>query len=220
MKLFTVKMLQCILKQMNKRIINGIVVLLLLLAIGSVYYFFVMKQNNETVDQKQDTALTLTQKLPSKKLKTYKDSAGFTFQHPDNITIDVKENTDSNTYSDLDLRSKVTAGNISIKVTDTKLKTTNDWVQSNKVPQSKDSQLGNLSAKEIQVKGGYMIGAVDQGILFQIAVYFNSKDEFWQKSVDIITSTFNFTNQASSTPHSSTDAGGDEVILEAEEVVE
>lgn len=144
----------------------------------------------------------------SNTFKEYQDPSGFTFSYPDNLTITNNEVTDNVTYSDIQLSSNGVNGSISIKITDSKFKTIDDWLKLNK-GDSKETKLGNVKAVEVTTSDRLLLGAIDQGIFFDIEVPLVEKD-FWTVVYGKILNSFTFVQ-----PEVVSD-----VVFEGEEVVE
>ena len=154
---------------------------------------------------------------PSETSIDYSDPSGFTFSYPDNLSITKKE-TDTNTYADLQLFSKEVNGNLSLKIYDSKFKTLETWVKANQdatVGEPKEVKLGNIKAIEIKTADRLLLGALDQGIFFNIEMPLVEED-FWMKVYSKILADFSFT-----APQANTDSSSDETVsFEGEEVVE
>lgn len=152
---------------------------------------------------------------PSETFIEYSDETGFKFNYPDNLSIVKNEIKDNSTYADLQLNSKDISGSLSLKIADSKFKSLNEWLKSNKIATSSASvrNLGNLKALEVKTSDRLMLGAIDQGILFTIEMPL-LEEEFWTKVYDKLLTDFSF-----STPQNTTAASND-VSFEGEEVVE
>ena len=156
---------------------------------------------------------------PSETFIEYVDPAGFSFNYPDNLSIEKNEAIDASTYADLQLFSKDVSGSLALRITDTKLKTINDWVkEASSSNQPVEKKLGNLKAMEIKTSDRLMLGAIDQGVLFSIEVPLLEQD-FWTKVYEKVLTDFTF-----AVPETTTSTAGsgssDEIIFEGEEVVE
>jgi len=126
----------------------------------------------------------------SNTFKEYPDPSGFTFSYPDNLTITNNKVTDDSTYSDIQLSSNGVNGSLSIKITDSKFKTIDDWIKLNKGV-SKEKQLGNIKAIEIETQDRLFLAALDNGIFFDIEVPLIEK-EFWRKVYKEVLGSFTF----------------------------
>ncbi len=157
--------------------------------------------------------------LPSKSLKTYTDSSGFSFNYPDNLSLLNNELKDANSYAELQLTANGMAGSLVLKIADSKLATLDEWVKINNSAPSeipKEVKLGNLKALEIKHNDKLLLGVLDQGILFTIEIL-QGKD-FWTEVLNIVTADFSFAPPASET--SGVDSGSSDVTFDGEEVVE
>ncbi len=154
---------------------------------------------------------------PSATLKEYTDPVGFSFNYPDNISIQSNEIIDANTYADLQLFSKEVNGNLSLQINDSKYTTIDDWLKVYKILKqpSREVKLGNLKAFEVKTNDRLYLGALDQGIFFTIEVPLLEED-FWMKVYSKVLADFSFTT-AENTSHV---AGSSDISFEGEEVVE
>lgn len=157
---------------------------------------------------------------PSETFLQYSDPSGFSFSYPDNLSITKNDIEDNSTYVDLQLSSKDVSGNLSLKIIDSKFTSLDDWLKSNKITSknTKEVKLGNLKALEVQLEDRLLLGALDQGILFNIEMPAIETD-FWLPIYNKILENFSFVvpeNTTSQGPGSSSE----DVIFEGEEVVE
>ncbi|MEK6955799.1 MAG: hypothetical protein AABW52_04020, partial [Nanoarchaeota archaeon] len=85
----------------------------------------------------------------------------------------------------------------------------------------KEITLGDLSAKELDSDSNIESVALDQGVLFMLAVAGGEQKEFWKSVYETLLSSFAFvqaeTSQSTSGSSSGTSA---DVIFEGEEVIE
>ena len=134
------------------------------------------------------------------------------------MSIEKNEETDDSTYADLQLFSKDVSGSLSLRITDTKLKTLDDWLKESSVSSAPaQKQLGNLKALEVKTNDRLMLAAIDQGVLFSIEVPLIEQD-FWMKVYDKVLTDFTFAAPETITAGVSDSSG--EVVFEGEEVVE
>lgn len=207
---------------MDRKIIIGGIIGLVLVG-GVTGWFFVRSLQKDSAVSPMPQGEVSTPLLPSKTLKAYESEAGFTFQYPDDVTVSAKDIDDSATYADVEISSTKASGKLTFKAVDTKLPSLASWLKENKkdLSNAKDITLGDLAAKEIVSDGTIKSVALDQGVLFTIAVEGSEQEEFWKSVYETLLSTFAFvqaeTLQGSS--GSSSGAGAD-VIFEGEEVIE
>lgn len=160
--------------------------------------------------------------LPSSTYIEYADPSGFSFNYPDNLSI-TKNETDDQTYADLQLSALGVNGSLSFKITDSKYKSLDEYVLANKgtsKDEPKEVKLGSLKALEIKLNDRLLTGALDQGILFVVEMPL-LEEEFWMKVYNKILSDFTFAppqTESTVTQGGSTSTG--EVIFEGEELVE
>ncbi|OGE31143.1 hypothetical protein A3C59_04015 [Candidatus Daviesbacteria bacterium RIFCSPHIGHO2_02_FULL_36_13] len=194
---------------MNKKLIG----LLLVFILGSVAVWMVFFNKSGPSITNPLTTITEKKNEPSGTFIEYSHPSGFSFNYPDNLSLE-KQEVDETTYADLALYSKEVSGSISLKITDSKLKSINEWVKLNEkatVGEVKDVNLGNLQAKEITTADRLLLGSLDQGIFFTIEIPLIEKD-FWMKVYKKLLADFSFA--------SPTTASSEEIIFESEEVVE
>ncbi len=200
---------------MNKKTI-----LLLLLIVGLVILGFrfvnVFAPKTSLVNPKSEVSETAKKVVPSETFIEYADPAGFSFNYPDNLSINAKEIEDNSTYADLQLSSKEISGSLSLKITDSKYKTLEEYLKANKISQTpKETKLGSMKALEVQTEDRLMLLALDQGILFTVEVP-KLEEEFWMKVYNKVLADFSFVAPAVAT----TGGSSSDISFEGEEVVE
>lgn len=196
---------------MKKRaiLISIVVVLLFIIIVGFLVLNFTRQK-----EYVPNVSIQKVEKIePSKTYKEYSDPSGFTLSYPDNISITNNEIADDSTYADIQLFAKGVNGSLSLKITDSKYKLLDDWLKLNKGISSKEAKLGNLKAMEVQTTDRLLLGALDNGVFFDIEVPAVEK-EFWMKVYNQVLTSFSFT------PAESTASQTNDVSFEGEEVVE
>lgn len=158
-------------------------------------------------------ASTQTQKdiVPSQTLKTYTDPSGFSFNYPDNLSLLNNELKETDTYAELQLIAKGVEGSLSLKISDSKLKS---------IDAGKEVNLGNLKAREVETKDKLMLSALDSGVLFNIEVNFGESRDFWMGVYQSVLQDFSFTQPSADTAASGGVDSSDAVSFEGEEVIE
>lgn len=207
---------------MNKKTI-----LLLCIALGLILAIILILFRGSTknsllspVAHKQEAV----QIKPSETLIEYNDPSGFSFSYPDNLSLVKNEVVDTDTYADIQLTDKAVNGSLSLKISDSKFTSLDEWVKLNKNA-SKDSpkeiKLGNLKALEIKTNDRLYLGALDLGVLFTIEMPLIEND-FWMKVYNKVLSDFSFAPQSneSVTTQGGTNASSDDIAFEGEEVIE
>ncbi len=202
-----------------------IILLVLVVVIALALFVFFFRGN------KTSNPLTLQppkEVVPSDTFIDYTDPAGFSFSYPDNLSLsntalsdDSIDIADPDTYASLQLFSKDKSGSLNIKIADTKLKTLEEWLKENQIPESNiptEKQLGGLKALEVKTSDRVMLAAIDQGVLFTFDMPLIEQD-FWMKVYDKVTTDFTFAAPAPAEAQT-TSVSADEVIFEGEEVVE
>lgn len=204
-----------------KIIIIGIVILILVIAAT----FFILSLNKTILPLSskplENKTLVVSEKQPSKTLKVYTDSSGFSFKYPDDVQISKKGVTDAATYADIALTSTQIKGNISIKIADTKVKSIDDWFLENKTilpTATKDVKIGELSGRETKNNDKLTTVALNQGVLFTIEVDLQGQ-QYWLNVYNTILSSFSFVPPESAiSAESGSNTASDDVVLEEETV--
>lgn len=158
--------------------------------------------------------------VPSKTLKSYTDPSGFSFNYPDNLSIESNELDDA-TYADMQLTASKVNGSLALKISDSKYKTLDEWVELNKGTTKetpKEVKLGSLDAMEIKTSDRLLLASLDHGVLFTIEVPL-LEEKFWMDVYNKVLTDFSFVSPdvASS---GDTSFSADAISFEGEEVVE
>lgn len=198
---------------MDKKIILFILVIGLILVAGKFLLFPSSQKNPLNSASHQAASVSLT---PSEISKTYSDPSGFSFNYPDNLSLAPNELTDA-TYTEVQLSAKGVAGNLILKITDSKFGSLDEWAKSIKDAQGspKEAKLGSLKALEIKTASGLKMAAIDQGVLFGIDV---SQNDFWMKVYNKVIADFAFAPP--NKDNATSDDGSSDVSFEGEEAVE
>jgi len=151
---------------------------------------------------------------PSEALIEYSDPTGFSFSYPDNLSLEKNEVEDLAVYADLELFAKGVNGSLSLKITDSKLKSIEEWAKLNSGT-SKEAKLGDLSAIEVKTADRLLLGALDQGILFTLEMPL-LEEEFWTIVYEKVKESFSFASPS----QEGVSASPEDVTFEGEEVVE
>lgn len=187
--------------------------------------FFLFKEKSIISPVSEETQIpSPTVKLPSKSLKEYEDASGFKFSYPADLILSAKE-IPQNVYADLEITSPEASGSVFLKVTDSKLKSLDDWFLENKEAtrsfEVREIKLADITAKEVKKEDEIFTLALDQGALFTIEVNPANEREFWNRVYRTFISTFMFVPQESGqTKESQLPAAGGEIIFEGEEIIE
>ena len=185
--------------------------------IGTGFWVFNLNKQSSLATSNMNQSRNIVEILPSKTFKSYSDPAGFSFNYPDNISL-TNNDLDGSTYSDLKLTINEVEGGLSFKITDSKFKSNQDWVKTVGTElNTKEVNLGNLKALEIQKEDKLLLGAVDQGILFTVEVSLANKKDFWLEVYNKVISEFSF---ITAVQPETTAATSSEVSFDGEEVVE
>lgn len=207
---------------MNKRII-GVLIGVVSLSIGMVVIL-----NNTQEDSKPSSSIAPTisvVKMPSEELQEYVDDSGFSFQYSKDITIKKQEDKDDTLYANLLLVSDQVNGNISIKISDSKLGSLDEWLKSTKgatmAGKPNEIKLFGMNAYELKNGKNIVTAALDNGILFTISMDALGNSVFWQNVYEKLINSFSFTVPQTSNEGSTDESqsSGDEIV-EEEEIIE
>lgn len=200
---------------MSKKIVISF--LIVILASVATFLFILNRPKGLSTPLPKLTSQETVKKVePSSTFINYEDSSGFSFSYPDNLSI-TKNEVDDNTYADLQLFSNDVSGSLNLKIADSKLKSLDDWLKTNKYASKeapKEVKLGSLKAKEVKTADRLILGALDQGILFTIEMPL-IEEVFWMKVYGKILSDFSFV-----APEVVTAGSVSDVSFEGEEVIE
>jgi hypothetical protein len=203
----------------------ALVVIVVLIA-GAGLYFFTQPKNLKPLTDA--TSGTPKEVVPSKTFIDYNDPTGFSFSYPDNLSIsntasgDMDAAVDPNAYADLQLFSKDKSGSLSLRIADTKLKTLDEWLKDNGIPETtipEEKKLDDLRAFEVKTEDRLMLAALDQGVLFTIESP-RIEEPFWGEVYNQVLTGFTFTPPEVVDKQASAASSGEDVIFEGEEVIE
>lgn len=193
--------------------------------VGAIVLFNIResKKNLAKGVNSRNSITTVTEKIPSKTLKEYSDESGFTFDFPDNIKIERKEN--DSLYSDLILSTSDVNGNITFTVSDSKYDSLESWKSNNSGKLTglliNESSLGNLTGISFNNKDKITLVAIDQGIEFEMVVDYKDQKKYWENVYNSIKDSFSFiTPSASQSTNTESETSSGEVVFEGEEIVE
>ncbi len=196
---------------MPKKPIFILLIIIGLIAVTVKFLLFPTSQKGSFIEQ----AINIQIK-PSETLKTYSDPTGFSFSYPDNLSLLNNELKADTSYAELQLSAKGVNGSLILKITDSKLASLDEWVKINKTDSSttKEVKLGNLQALEITTADKLMLGALDQGVLFNLEVPIGKDGDFWAEVLNKVLADFSFVQPVQDGVSAS------DVSLESEEVIE
>jgi len=158
--------------------------------------------------------------VPSQTLKSYTDPSGFEFSYPDNLSLANNEATDSSTYADIGLTFKGVAGDLSLKIKDSKLKTIEEWAKSISDQTPIPAKLGTLQALELNLGEKIVLGSLDSGVLFTVETTFGDKKDFWKSIYASFLQDFSFAQPTKETTTSVDNSSDQGISFEGEEVVD
>lgn len=161
-------------------------------------------------------------------LVTWNDPAGFSFQYPQNITID-KHDEDTENYAHLELTNASHPGRLIVWAKDTTYTDVATWVKKDasiKDAAVIDTSLGGKPAKKIILaqsasSGKKLItGAIDEQILFTIEAEPTGEDPYWQQTYDAISQSFVFVSVSGSDTSAVGEVQDTSPVVDEEEVLE
>jgi len=201
---------------MNKNKAIIVCIIIVVVTIIAAFYILNSGKTNLPVSSNTNQALVASEKQPSKTLKEYLDSSGFSFKYPQDVQISKKDiANDPTAYASLEISSSQMKGSISVKVLDTKLKSIDDWFLENKVTAIKEIKIGEISGKEANMNNKITAAGLDQSVLFIIEVD-SQNQKYWVDVYRTMLSSFNFVpSQASS---QLPDSSLDDVVLQEETI--
>lgn len=198
-----------------KKIWIAILAVLVTAAGGGVYYW-------QTASQKTNAPeISITPTPTPEELSQWKDQAGFSFSYPKSLKSDIHEEDNEN-YAHVEFTHPDYPGTIIIWAKDTTALNAAEWVKKEKSLASAtvlETMLADLDGKKVLLaspKKKVITAVVDEAIVFYVEGEFEDS-EFWTKTYDTITSTFAFIPLESAQSQS---AGGDEMTVDEEEVLE
>ena len=202
---------------MKKIILVAIITGAVVGIVGGGLFFWMQKTKSTSSPPKANEPV-----VSQEKLFTWDDPAGFTFSYPDGLTIN-KHDEDKDNYAHVELTHASHQGNIIIWSKDTTASDVNAWVKTEKQFKDAtvfDTTLGGQPAKKILITNPtkkVIIGTIYDELLFSLEAELGS-DDYWQKIIDIIASSFTF-KPVSTKPAADTGSGGDTSVDE-EEVIQ
>jgi len=210
----------------NKIMLWGGALLVICLMLGFVYLIF---QNNQFKKMESNLQITTTPTPSPIPLETYQNPSGFEFQYPQSVRVDENENPAS--YADILILSNDLSGQMSVKVTDTKVKSADEWLKKEsilpKITEKKQIILADIEAVQVATPGGILAVAVDQGALFVVHLDWMENGDYWKEIYETFLSSFAFvaptkTNPQQKQPAASEAGGGgsSDIIFEGEEIIE
>lgn len=203
---------------MNKSlVIKTIIISILIAGIGAgAFYILESKKTISPISQRSvENKIIAVEKEPSKTLKVYTDSTGFSFKYPQDVQVSKKDTTnDATAYANLEISSSQAKGSISVKILDTELKSIDDWFLENNYTSTKEIKIGELFGKEANMNNKITAAALDQNVLFTIEVASQNK-KYWVDVYQTMLSSFNFVSQQAPLSVVS-DSYPDDIVLEEE----
>lgn len=196
---------------MNKKVL-----LALCLIVGAVAVILVL---NPAQPQKPKEVIP---SVPSETFKEYIDPAGFSFSYPDDLSITRNDMEEDRVYADIRLSSKEVSGSLTLKISDSQYVTLDEWMKLNKgatVGQPQEVKLGNLNALELKLNDRLLLGALDQGIFFNIEIPL-IEEKFWMTVYNKLLGEFVFVSPEAATSRLEVNTVYSDVTFESEEVIE
>lgn len=199
---------------MNKKLIAGLIILVIVI-IGVMIYF--SRTQPKTISPVSDKP-TVQNPAPVIDSEEYIDSSGFKFTYPENLKLEAKDVSTSNTlYADIIISSPDKKGTITIQVKDT---TKTFFDELNKDKSSIETTLDDIDAFQYQENNQLITTAYDQGAQFMITADQSQEKNYWFAVNKQILNSFQFIEPEKPATSSQPAAGESDVIFEGEEVIE
>ena len=206
----------------KKVLIIGGVALAVIVAISS---FIIIKPKNKVTSDISSGSEQVASAFSEEEATAdilYEDASGFSLKHPASITIEdiTPEEEESPFYTLLNLKRE--SEGITIAMKDTDYETVEDMMKEDPDTPKDASLIGATSMAGIAVsqyaytfegRETLLSAAIDKGVVYLIEG--PKDDSFWEKTHNLVISTLAF---AGTKPQAS--SGGENVIYEAEEVIE
>lgn len=155
-------------------------------------------------------------------LTTWTDPANFSFQYPRSLSLN-PHNEDQLNYAHVELTSATHSGSLIVWVKDTTANTIDNWMTQSKITNAIDSNLGGTPAKKVLTTGDaskLTLSTIQDGYLYQVETSLadlpvgEAGKDFWNKTMDTVTSSFKFTPADKGSTNQTPDTGsnGEEVI--------
>lgn len=138
-----------------------LIIFILVVLIGGGVAFFILKPN--PVSQNTTQVAPVTPTLTSVLLSTWTDEAGFSFQYPQETSVD-KHPEDTKNYANLTL-TLPSQDTVDIVMADNTFKDLSAWVGQNSAI---DTTLGGQSAKKVIKDGVITVACIDNEVLVTV----------------------------------------------------
>lgn len=200
------------------------------LIIFTLIFFLVSTNKKEAPTTiKGDLQLSAISPTPniSLKMKEYIDPSGFKFSYPDNLKLEKKTPSKTQTYSLLEISSSSYSGKITFDVTGSNFQSIDEWFKDKKDIKTsgvKKIKLGDVEARQYELNKNIVTIAFDNGVLFTIVANLQDQRVLWNTVNNQIVSSFAFVAppaDSSATPSSdSSSSYSDDLEYEGEEIIE
>jgi hypothetical protein len=193
---------------------------------GGVYVWSIRSERKTVSSTGESTAQSsLSPTLTPFTLATWTDDAGFSFQYPNDLSVN-KHEEDNDNYAHVELTSATHSGSIIVWASDLPagVTTLDRWVSAlYATGTSIDTTLGGEPAKKILVStpsAKLIVGTISDSLLFYIDGTLTDKP-YWQTIEDGVVKSFAFTPDTSAPPAgSAANTSGDTGSVDEEEVVQ
>lgn len=206
---------------MSKKWMIVLIVVIVLALTGLGAFFFLSQSGSDTNTSDTDSSFKLPS-LPKKEVadKDYADPSGYSISYPGDLVVSDSTPESEIYYSVVDLTNPSSKEKLTIAVVDTKYKKVSDWFLAESKTKT-DSELtgatslAGIAANQYRFGKSLFVVAIDQGILYTLE---SPNTEDWQGISEKVANSFSFAGKSTTTTQKSTTS--DDVIYEAEEVVE
>lgn len=166
-------------------------ILLIIVAILMAFTlaFFLLRKPSQKPPL-SEKSLPMEEEFP---LKTWEDPAGFSFNYPEILEIDIHEEDEVN-YAHLELTQEGKMGRVLIIANDSDYDTLEDWLAEDKEVKglsSLDTEIADLPAKKVALKEGKEIAAfIDLDQVIYTIIKEPQGEDFWRQAYRAILDSF------------------------------
>lgn len=185
----------------------------------ALVFIFVIRQRQVTIINPIQSPEIIQEKKPET-LLSYKDTAGFEFKYPENLTVkDASGNLP--VYSSLEISKAFSGEKMTVKVLDTDFPSVDTWLKSKEASgagSSRDITLAGMSGKQVQFTNPRRLVTIviSEGIMYFIQSPIDEAN-LWNKAHNDIVSSFALEQTQRSTSQT---GGAEDIISEEEEVIQ
>lgn len=180
------------LSEMKKKLPTLLIIITILLVLA-IIFFLIRKPSKKPLTPLSEKSLPGIEEQFT--LKTWEDPAGFSFNYPEILKIDIHEE-DEISYAHLELTREGKPGRMLVIVNDSNYSTLDQWLKEDKEVKDAsalDTQVAEMKAKKVALKEGKEITAfidLDQ-VIYKI-IKEPKGENFWNQVYKTILDSFKF----------------------------